>query len=165
LVEPDVGGTIMKEDEKPKPESSQRKVVTEAALKLAGLVNDPQPGLSTWHEACEKAYQELVKAAREGGSRVVVNGDFAVNVNQAEAPLYIPKPRERVRITFLPQDSWARSKAGAPQIGDMFEISHAGVMECGDLVLCLPYRAWRDHGFQALLCRVEPADESEVRGG
>lgn len=53
--------------------------VIEAAGRLTSLLEHANPGLSTWHAACEDAYQALLKAAAEESpivkaARVMIRG-------------------------------------------------------------------------------------------
>lgn len=42
-----------------------RQPTIDAAARLTRALSDPQPGLATWHLLCERAYQDLIKAAAE----------------------------------------------------------------------------------------------------
>lgn len=46
-------GRMLRENGKPS------KNVLDAAKKLVSLLEDPHPGLSTWHEACENVWREM----------------------------------------------------------------------------------------------------------
>ncbi len=45
---------------------TKRTAVTEAALHLSKLLDEPEPGLATWHLMCERAYQAILVAAATG---------------------------------------------------------------------------------------------------
>lgn len=43
-------------------EDGRREAVSHEVLALAGLLSTPEPGLATWHQACERKYRGLIAA-------------------------------------------------------------------------------------------------------
>ncbi len=54
-----------------------KKEAIERALALAALLAAPEPGLATWHEACEKTYQAMSTAVIRAAETVALSTELA----------------------------------------------------------------------------------------
>jgi hypothetical protein len=57
--------------------TAAKKEAIEWCLSLSKLLASPEPGLETWHEACEKTYQGMARAVIRDAETVALSTELA----------------------------------------------------------------------------------------
>lgn len=74
-----------------------QKQLVDAARRLVALVDDPQPGLVTWNEACGEAAEQIKEALVEGPTRTE---EEALEQAYAEFRRQCPIDQRSIAVVF-----------------------------------------------------------------